>query len=284
MLTNIKKLITQELSFFVTSPAVLWPLVVLILPLFSLIYTSFLSEDGLVFTLANYQEAISFLSMHIIFRSCVYAVLTTLITLCIGYPIAYYVVFYVSKKQYVLFFLTLPFWTNLIVLVYSWFFLLEKGGIINSLLLQLRCIKEPLQLAYTPGAVILVMVYCYLPFMIMPLYTALQKINVKLLEASCDLGAAYVQTLWNVIIPLSLSGIKTGIILVFVPSFGEFIIPALMGGGKELTVGSMVSYYFIVSQNYTIGSAFTICAGIVLLGSVAALCALIEFLIVRRVR
>jgi len=253
------------MPFFLAAPAVLWAIILFLFPLLCLIFTSFIDQDTGLFSWYNYHHIANITIAIIIIRSLFYALLTTFFTLIIGYPIAYYVAFYARAKEYMLFFLTLPFWTNLIVLVYAWFFLLEREGLINFLLTKLGLITEPLQLAYTTGSVILVMTYCYIPFMIMPLYSVLNKFNMRLLEASCDLGATYFQTLRHVIIPVSLPGIRTGIILVFVPSFGEFIVPALMGGAKQLTVGSLISYYFVVSKNYAIGSAFTILSGLILL-------------------
>lgn len=173
--------------------------------------------------------------------------------------------FMLNQKNMYFFFLALPFWTNLIVLVYSWFFLLEREGLVNAFLIKLGIISQPIQFAYTHGSVVLLMTYCYLPFMIMPIYTVLHKLNIRLLEASYDLGATYFQTFLRVILPLSLSGIRTGIILVLVPAFGEFIVPSLMGGAKQLTVGSLISYYFIISQDYVLGSAFTIFSGFILM-------------------
>lgn len=279
MIERLKESFINEFPFFVATPAILWPFVVFIFPLLCFIITSFVDQETATFSLKYYYYILDCVGGHIIFRSLCYASLTTFFTLLIGYPVAYYVAFYVQAKEYILFFLTLPFWTNLIVLVYSWFFLLEREGLINLFLMKFSIIAEPMQLAYTQGAVVLVMTYCYLPFMIMPIYSVLDKLNVRLLEASYDLGATYAQTLWRVIFPLSLSGIRTGIILVFVPSFGEFIIPALMGGAKHLTVGSLISYYFVVSQNYSVGSAFTIFSGMILLSATIGLYYCIELLV-----
>jgi spermidine/putrescine transport system permease protein len=265
LIERLKKSFFNEFPFFVATPAILWPFAVFIFPLCCFIVTSFFDYDLGVFSLQYYYYIFNAIGGRIVFRSLCYATLTTLFTLLIGYPVAYYVAFYVKSKEYLLFFLTLPFWTNLIVLVYSWFFLLEREGLINLFLIKFGLISEPLQLAYTHGSVVLLMTYCYLPFMIMPIYTVLHKLNIRLLEASYDLGATYSQTLLRVILPLSLSGIRTGIILVFVPAFGEFIIPALMGGAKHLTVGSLISYYFVISQNYVVGSAFTIFSGLILM-------------------
>lgn len=281
MIQKLKKIILNEGSFFLVTPAILWPFVVFIFPLCCFFVTSFFDYTTGAFSLKNYY-IVNSLGGLIVLRSLVYACLTTFFTLLIGYPVAYYVAFYVRSKEYVLFFLALPFWTNLIVLVYSWFFLLEREGLVNAFLIKLGIISEPIQFAYTYGSVVLLMTYCYLPFMIMPIYTVLHKLNIRLLEASYDLGATYFQTFWRVILPLSLSGIRTGIILVLVPAFGEFIIPSLMGGAKQLTVGSLISYYFIISQDYVLGSAFTIFSGLILMCVIVAIYYCIHLLVTKK--
>jgi ABC-type spermidine/putrescine transport system, permease component I len=155
-----------------------------------------------------------------------------------------------------------------LVHIYAWLFLLERDGLINKLLLSVGLISEPLFLSYSFGAMYVVMVYCYLPFMIMPLFSALEKIDKRLLEASADLGATPWQTFWRVTMPLSMPGIRTGLSLVLVPSFGEFIIPSLLGGSKYMLVGSLISYYFVIARNNGYGAAFTYVSALSLIGSV----------------
>ena len=158
-----------------------------------------------------------------------------------------------------------PLWTNFLIQVYGWFFLIERNGLINLLLVKLGIIAEPLALANNLVAVFVVMVYCYLPFMIMPLYTILEKFDVRLLEASADLGASVWKTFFTVTLPLTVSGIRTGVLLTFVLGFGEFAIPALVGGGKYMMVGSLIYYYFLVMRDNSLGSAFTCVSCLVLL-------------------
>jgi ABC-type spermidine/putrescine transport system permease subunit I len=180
-------------------------------------------------------------------------------TLLAAYPVAYYLALRAKRwKNFLLFFLTLPFWTNFLILIYAWFFLLERNGIINQLFLKLHLISEPLRLANSMVALFIVMVYCYLPFMIMPLYTILGKIDTRLFDASADLGATRWQTFSRITVPLSFSGIRTGALLVLIPVFGEFAIPALIGGQKYMLAGSMIRYYFFVVRDNARGSAFTV--------------------------
>lgn len=170
-------------------------------------------------------------------------------------------------KNTLLFFLLLPFWSSLLILVYAWFFVLEKHGLINTLLLKLGIITQPLMLLNHPASVYIVMLYCYLPFMIMPIYAVLEKLDRRLFEASADLGADGITTALNVTLPLAFSGMRTGFFLVFVPSFGEFIIPQLIGGGKQFFVGSLISHFFLTTQHKALGATFTIIAAAVLVCS-----------------
>jgi len=168
-------------------------------------------------------------------------------------------------KNILLFLLALPFGVSLVILAYVWFFILEKTGLINNLLLSLGLIKHPIQLLNTPFAIYIVMVYCYLPFMVLPIYAVLEKFDVNLIDASLDLGASWVSTFFRVILPLSMSGIQAGFFLVFIPAFGEYVIPTLMGGGKYMNMGVLISHYFLVLQNLPLGATFTCFSSIVLL-------------------
>jgi len=188
-----------------------------------------------------------------------------LLCLVIGYPVAYFIALRVKKWRLVLLFLlTLPFWTNFLTQAYAWFFVLERHGLINTILKMLHVIHEPLLLAHNNFAVLCVMVYCYLPFMILPIYSVLQKVNVQLLEASQDLGATKWQTFTHVTLPLSRTGIQTGLLLVCIPAFGEFVIPMIMGGSRDFYVGSLITHYMLSSGNEHLGAAFTCLSACVL--------------------
>ena len=155
--------------------------------------------------------------------------------------------------------------------VYAWFALLEYNGLLNRVLMHLGIVNQPLVMLNTSWSVYLIMFYCYVPFMVMPLYSVLEKLNVQLLEASADLGASSWKTFVTITLPLSMSGIKTGFFLVFVPSFGEFVIPTLAGGGKNMYVGSLISHYFLAMHDKFVGSAFTVVSGLVLIVAVILL-------------
>lgn len=256
----------QELSFFFTVPAFLWQLFFLFIPLLIVIFYSFFQLPAGAFTLANYQEIFDPIYFRVIFRSLVLAIVSSAACLVMGYPLAYYLALCVKRgKNFLLFLVTLPFWTSFLILIYSWYFLLEQHGIINSMLMKIGLIATPLMLSNNVAAIFVVMLYCYLPFMIMPLYSSLEKIDPNLLEASADLGATPWQTFWRVTMPLSLPGVRTGVLLVLVPTFGEFAIPAMIGGSKSLFVGSLISHYYLVARDNALGSAFTVLSGIALL-------------------
>lgn len=252
-------------SFFKAVPALLWQFLFFYIPLLFVIVLSFTDATTTGFTLKNYVLLLNSVYSSIIFRSLILAFLTATLCLIIGYPLAYFIALKKrSLKNVFLFFIILPFWTNLLVLTYAWFFILDRDGLLNSLLMNIGLITEPLALINNFFAIMIVMFYCYLPFMIMPLFSVLEKFDLNLIEASKDLGANQWQTLWNVIIPITMPGIKAGFLLVFVPAFGEFVIPLLVGGDKYMFVGTLISHYFLIGQNKFAGSAFTVLSSCVL--------------------
>lgn len=252
------------------SPAIVWQALFFFMPLLLVLYLSFvLAWDKPFlssFTLQHYATFFDPMYLGIIARSFLLAACNAFACLVIGYPVAYFLAVKTRAwKNTLLFLLMLPFWTNLLVLIYAWFFVLERHGLVNIFLMKLGMISEPLHLLNTPWAVHLVMFYCYLPFMIMPLYSILEKLDMSFIEASLDLGANPFKTFINVTVPLTLSGIKTGFFLVFIPSFGEFVIPALIGGAKQMFVGSLISHYFLATRNSFLGSAFTCFSSLILI-------------------
>ncbi len=261
MMNRLKQNIKHELPFLAAIPALMWQVLFLGLPLAIMIFLSLSSGFSYYRTLVT-----SGVYAHIILRSLLLAIGTALTCLVCAYPVAYFLAVYVKRfKGFFLFLLTIPFWTSFLVQIYAWFFLLERNGIVNNLLLKVGIISDPLPLANSFFAIFLVMVYCYLPFMIMPLYSILEKMDMRLYEASADLGAKPWQTFLHVVVPLSMPGIKTGVLLVMVPAFGELAIPTLMGGGKYMTVGSLIYYFFVVARDNPLGAAFTVLSGGILL-------------------
>ncbi len=223
---------------------------------------SWSSEDAMVtlnLYLSNYQflwEDSLYLDAFL--SSIRIAAISTLITLIVAYPIAYQIAR--SKKyRYVLLALViLPFWTSFLLRVYAWMGFLNKNGVINNVLLSLGIIDEPLNMIGTNFAVYIGIVYTYLPFMILPLYTILEKLDESLLEASADLGAKPYETFLRVVLPLSVPGIVAGSLLVFIPVVGEFVIPALLGGSDTLMIGRVLWDEFFTNRDWPMASAVAV--------------------------
>lgn len=269
-MSTSKKTMGFNVPFFMATPTVVWQILFLCIPVILIIGTSFIQPAldsfwGYQLTLNNYRIIFTLSHLIILLRSLFLATFTTLACLLCAYPVAYYLVFKLRAMRNIgLFFLVLPFWTNLLVLVYSWFSLLEKYGFLNRLFMHVGLITRPLHLLNTPLAILIGMVYCYVPFMILPLYTHLEKFDVRLVDASSDLGATWWQTFKRIILPLSLPGIQTGFFLVYILSFGDFVIPLLLGGSKQMVAGSLISHYFLVGRNIYVGAAFTCITGLTL--------------------
>ncbi len=189
-------------------------------------------------------------------RSFGLALMTTLGCLLIGFPTALYLALQSEKKRNLLLFLvTVPFWTNLLVRVYAWILLLRNGGLVDSGLGLLGLGDGALGILYTDTAVMIGLLYTFLPFMVLPIYTSLEKLDWRLVEAAFDLGANRFQALKRIILPLALPGMLAGTTLVFIPALGNYIIPELLGGGKALMIGSLVQLQFGSAHNWPLGSA-----------------------------
>lgn len=219
--------------------------------------------------LANYKRSLEPIYLQIYWRSLWMAVLTTALCLAISYPVAYYVAVSapVRRRNLLLGLVVVPFWTSFLVRTYAWMFILRTEGLINHLLLGSGLISQPLELLYNNAAVMIGLVYGELPFMILPLYASLEKLDLSLLEASADLGAGRASTFRRVTVPMTMPGIVAGIILVFVPSLGQFIVSDLLGGAKTILAGNLIQNQFAVARNKPFGSAvaFELVVGVLLL-------------------
>ncbi|MFZ5953586.1 MAG: ABC transporter permease [Candidatus Dependentiae bacterium] len=274
-------------AFSLYIPALLWQFLFFYIPAAGIVLLSFIGFDaqGWYFTTEFYSSLFASIYFRVIARSLLLALATSFTCLLAAYPMCYFLAVKARKaKNILLFFLILPFWTSLMVQVYSWFFILEKQGLLNSILLKLGFISAPIPFLNSLFAIYLVMVYCYLPFMIFPLYANLEKLDRRLLEASSDLGANAWNTFKHVTLPLSLPGIRTGFFLVFVPAFGELVIPVLLGGGRYLFVGPLISQFFLSARDIGRGSAFTILSGVVLALSAWAIMRVFKWFINPRVQ
>ena len=204
-------------------------------------------DDNLIFNSAY---------LRIFWRSFVLALATTVLCLLIGFPTAYYMAMQpANRKNLLVFLVTIPFWTNLLIRTFCWILMLRDNGIINNILMGVGLTSEPLSLLYTNGAILIGLVYTYIPFMVLPVYATVDKFDLSLLEAAHDLYANRRQLMRWVILPLAMPGIIAGCLLVFIPSLGAFIAPNLLGGGKKLMIGSMIQLQFASSRNWPFGSA-----------------------------
>src|SRR5512139_125732 len=261
------------------SPTMLWMLGLLIIPLLLTLIISFgrRSPDGDViftFTLDNYIRLLGYstncdngaascfnpLYLNILWRSISLAFNTTFWVILLAFPLAYYIARANPKRRNTLLFLVLiPLWTNFVIRVYAWMMLLRKEGAINIILGSIADVFnipfQPLEMLYTPGAVLVGMVYEFLPFMILPIYTSLEKIEPSLYEAAADLGANSLRTFLKVTLPLSLPGVVAGTLLVFVPVMGTFVVSDILGGKQFVLVGNLIQRQFLDARDPTFGSA-----------------------------
>ncbi len=265
-----------EFPFALGAPALIWQVLFFYVPLFIIVCSSFLafSDLGAIqgLTLKKISIFLTPTYMRVIFSSVALGISNAAICFLIAYPLAYFMAFRGKKiKNFLLLLLIIPFWTNFLLHVYAWFFVLEREGFLNNLLLSIGLIHEPIEFMNSIFATMVMMVYYYLPFMVLPIYSSLEKFDYRLIEASVDLGASWFQTLRRIMLPLSLTGIRSGFFLVYIPSFGEFAIPELMGGDKQMFVGSVVARYILGDETGSLGAAFTLVSCFVLLISTVLL-------------
>lgn len=232
-----------------------------LLPLVMMAVYSFL-ERGLyggvrwVMTVENYLRFIDPLYAGILFRSFRISFLTTVILLMVGYPMAYRIARADKRWRNILVFLViLPFWTSDLIRAYAWMLILRDTGLINNVLTMFHVIDRSIPMLYTEGAILMGLVYVYLPFMVLPLYASIEKLDPSLLEAAEDLGATPFWRFLKVMVPLTKSGILAGSLLVFIPSIGAFIVPNLLGGAKVMMIGNLIQLQFGPSRNWPFGSA-----------------------------
>ncbi|MBI3236256.1 MAG: ABC transporter permease [Chlamydiales bacterium] len=262
----------------------IWQILFFYLPLAILVVSSILSisPEGVIegVTLSKLLFFLKPLYLRVIGSSFLLALGNAFLCLLIAYPLAYFLAFSARKyNNLFLFLLIVPFWTNFLLHVYAWFFVLEKHGFLNQVLSAIGLVQNPSSLLNTNFATMVMMVYYYLPFMAMPLYSSLEKMDRRMVEASYDLGASWLQTLKGITLPLTKRGLKAGFFLVYIPSFGEFAIPELMGGDRFMFVGSVVANYILGDETGSLGAAFTVVSSLFLLFSSIILYLIIDRLI-----
>ena len=241
-----------------------WLVLFVFLPNLMIIATSFLTRDDtnfvkLVFTQDNYARLLDPLYYDVLLHSLNMALLATLACLALGYPFAWFLARLPEKvRPLMLFLLIVPFWTNSLIRIYGLKIFLSTKGYLNEFLLWLGIIDTPLRIMYTPSAVIIGLVYILLPFMVMPLYSSIEKLDRPLLEAAKDLGAGKLQTFIRIIIPLTMPGIIAGCLLVMLPAMGLFYVSDLMGGAKNLLIGNVIKSQFLNIRDWPFGAATSI--------------------------
>lgn len=251
------------------APHMVWAVLFIIAPLLFVVYYAFTDKDG-NFTFSNIGELFQASYLEIFLRSLCFAFLATVICLIIAYPIAYFMTKASPKTQKILIMLVmLPQWLNFLIRTYSWMALLEDTGIINSILGSIGI--DPVHMINTSGAVILGMVYNYLPYMIIPLHSVMSKIDTRLLEAASDLGSSPFKVITGVVVPLSMSGIISGVTMVFVPSISTFYISQKLGGGNFDLIGDTIERQFQSAYNYNLGAAMSLVLMIIIMVSMAVM-------------
>jgi spermidine/putrescine transport system permease protein len=244
-------------------PAWLWMAVLFLAPFAILLAYSFLTRGvyggtGEPWTAESYRRLFDPLYLTILLRSFVMAFAATLLCLLLAFPAALFIVRSKRHRNLYLQLVMLPFWTSFLVRTYAWMFLLRDTGMINTALETLGIIRGPLPLLYNSGAVLLGLVYGYLPFMVLPIYATLERLDPALIEAASDLGAKPFTILLRIVVPLTKPGIVAGSVLVFIPCLGAYLTPDLLGGGRTVLVGNLVQNQFTTARDWPFGAAVSV--------------------------
>lgn len=245
-------------------PIIFWLGLFLVVPMLIVVVISFMSRDTLGnvvmgFNLDGYKRFFEPLYLGIYWDTIVLSVTTTVLCLLLSYPLAYYIANASTKmRTWGLILITVPFWINFLIRTYAWVLLLRTQGVVNNLLIDLGWIAEPLQMLYTKGAVLLGMVYTFIPFMVLPIYVAIEQMDKKLLEAASDLGATSWRAFWHVTLPQTKSGIMTGAVLVYVSTTGMFVVTDILGGAKSAMISNIIQSQFLGARNWPFGAALSV--------------------------
>lgn len=251
-------------------PYIFWMSLFIVVPMLLILLYAFTEHGNALmafrFTLDNFLKFFDPVFIKVLFKSLEVAIITTLFCILIGYPIAYIISNTSERAQTLLILLiTLPMWINMLVRTYAWISILSDGGILNSIFEFLGL--PPIKMMYTDFAVMLGMVYNFLPFMIISIYTVLAKLDKALIHASHDLGANPVQTFLRIVLPLSMPGVISGITLVFLPAVSTFVIPKFLGGGQYMLIGNLIENQFITVGEWNFGSAISLIMAMIIMGS-----------------
>lgn len=264
MIKNIR------LAYTMLSPTLIWLLLFLLVPLGLIAVISFTTNLGFggilyEFSTEAYRLAFSTTYAKVIWNSLLWSGIGTIICLLIAYPFAYFIAHAGKWKNMLLLLVMVPFWTNFLILIYAWIVLLNSEGVINNLLRSIGIISEPIAMLYTPYAVVIGIVYAFLPLMILPIYASIEQLDHSYIEAAEDLGAGPIKAFLKITLPLTAPGIFAGILLTFIPALSVFVITDLLTGGKLLMVGNIIRDAFIVEMNWQLGSALSLLLAILVL-------------------
>ena len=267
-------------GYAMISPTALYALLLLAAPLATVVYLSFMTDGPGVrevlhqFTLGNYVTAWTDpIYRALMVRSLLVSFLVTLATVVLAFPVAYYISFFVApnKKSLWLFLITIPFWTSYLVRVFLWKVFLGFNGVINSGLISLGLIDDPLTwINVNVGAIVMTLAHAYAPFAILPIFVALEKIDRSLLEAGRDLGENPLMTFWRVTLPLAMPGVVGAVLIVFIPTVGDYVTPDIIGGGKLPMIANVIQKQLLAIDNMPLGSAVAVSA-MLMVGAIAGL-------------
>ena len=255
---------SKFLKYLTTIPVTIYALLLIVVPLLYIFIISFFESDNyggmnIIFTLKNYITLFDVVYLKVFFKSFLIGGITTLICLLIAYPFCLCLRKQNDRIQKISILLVmLPFVTNSLIRTYGWIVLLRKEGVINSFFKSLGFIKESFSFMYNDFGIIVGLVYTLLPFMILPINSAVSKLNNNIVEASYDLGASRLKTFFNVIIPETLPGVFSGSLMVFIPAIGYFFISDILGGGKSMLIGNLIKNQFLTARNWPFGASVSI--------------------------
>ena len=255
---------SKLLKLITTTPVIIYSILLIVVPLIYILIISFFESDNyggmnITFTLKNYMMLFDIVYLKVFFKSFLMGGITTLLCILISYPFSLCLRKQSSKIQKISIILVMiPFIANSLIRTYGWIVLLRKEGVINSFLKSINLIGESLDLMYNDFGIIVGLVYTLLPFMILPIYSSVSKLDKSVTEASYDLGANKLQTFFKIILPQTLSGVFSGSLMVFIPAIGYFFISDILGGGKSMLIGNLIKNQFLTARNWPFGAALSI--------------------------
>ncbi|MEI7942095.1 MAG: ABC transporter permease [Candidatus Riflemargulisbacteria bacterium] len=251
----------RRYGYYYTAPLVFWVLAFFLIPISIILVFSFLKKGlygGVIyeFSLSAYQSLLNPTLFKVLITTLYMSCVATLLTLMLAIPTGYFIA-RSKHKNFFLFLIIIPFWTNFLIRIYAWIAILGNNGFLNQFLIKSGLLENSIQFLYNPLAVILVLTYTYLPFAVLPLYSTIEKFDFSLLEAARDLGATKFESFYKILLPNIKSGIFSAILFVFIPAFGAYAIPQLVGGRNSFMIGNIIARELTVTRNWPLASAMS---------------------------